>query len=68
MVFKEATTWKGQSFFIDVIMDHKNLEYFSTTKILSHYQVRWFRIPLPVQPCYSLLSETSRIQTQYYYL
>ena len=26
---------------IDVVMDHKNLEYFSTTKLLTHCQVCW---------------------------
>jgi len=26
---------------IDVVMDHKNLEYFSTTKILTHRQAKW---------------------------
>ena len=26
---------------IDVVTDHKNLEYFSTTKILMYQQVRW---------------------------
>ena len=26
---------------IDIITDHKNLEYFSTTKTLSHHQARW---------------------------
>ena len=26
---------------IDVVTNHKNLEYFATTKILTHHQVRW---------------------------
>ena len=26
---------------IDVAMDHKNIEYFSTTKLLTHRQVHW---------------------------
>ena len=26
---------------IDVVTDHKNLEYFSTTKLLTRFQVRW---------------------------
>ena len=26
---------------IDVVMDHKNLEYFSATKLLTHHQVCW---------------------------
>src|SRR5260221_6262090 len=31
---------------IDVITDHKNLEYFTSTKMLSRRQARWFRVPL----------------------
>ena len=30
---------KGLMFFINVVIDHKNLEYFSTTKILTYKQV-----------------------------
>ena len=26
---------------IDMVTDHKNLEYFSTTKLLTHFQVCW---------------------------
>ena len=26
---------------IDVVINHKNLEYFSTTRILTHWQVQW---------------------------
>ena len=26
---------------VDMVMDHKNLEYFSITKLLTHCQVRW---------------------------
>ena len=37
-IFKAFIIWqhylKGLAFPIDVVMDHKNLEYFSTTKIL----------------------------------
>ena len=32
---------EGSTFPIDVITDHKNLEYFSTTKILSQCQAHW---------------------------
>ena len=32
---------EGSTFPIDVVTDHKNLEYFSTTKILSRRQARW---------------------------
>ena len=31
---------KGLELLIDIIMNHKNLEYFLTTKIFSHYQAR----------------------------
>jgi len=33
---------KGSASPIDVIMDHKNLKYFSTSKVLSRWQARWF--------------------------
>ena len=32
---------EGSASAIDVVTDHKNLEYFSTTKILTRQQVRW---------------------------
>lgn len=32
---------EGASFPIDVLSDHKNLQYFTTTKQLSHRQARW---------------------------
>jgi len=32
---------EGSASPIDVVTDHKNLEYFSTSKILSHRQARW---------------------------
>ena len=32
---------EGSAFPIDVVTDHKNLEYFSTTKLLSRRQARW---------------------------
>jgi len=38
-------TWRhyleGSSEPVDVVMDHKNLEYFATTKLLSRQQARW---------------------------
>ena len=44
-IFKAFKIWhhylKGSPTPIDVVMDHKNLEYFSTTKLLTHRQVRW---------------------------
>ena len=32
---------EGSGTSIDVVTDHKNLEYFSTTKLLTHRQARW---------------------------
>ena len=44
-IFEAFHVWqhflKGSSTPIDVVMDHKNLEYFSTTKVLIHHQARW---------------------------
>ena len=44
-IFKAFSNWhhylKGSTQPIDVIMDHKNLEYFSTTKLLTHHQACW---------------------------
>jgi len=44
-IFKAFKIWRhyleGSASPIDVIMDHKNLEYFSTTKILICQQARW---------------------------
>ncbi len=44
-IFEAFKYWchyfKGSTDSIDVITDHKNLEYFSTTKILIRWQVRW---------------------------
>jgi hypothetical protein len=44
-IFEAFTWWRhyleGTSIPIDVVTDHKNLEYFSTTKILTRRQVRW---------------------------
>ena len=44
-IFDAFHVWQhyleGSSTPIDVVTDHKNLEYFSTTKILTHQQVRW---------------------------
>ena len=42
-IFKAFKIWyhylKGLIFFINVVIDHKNFDYFSTTKILTHKQV-----------------------------
>ncbi len=44
-IFEAFTRWqhylKGSSTPIDVVTDHRNLQYFSTTKILTHRQARW---------------------------
>ena len=44
-IFKAFSNWhhylEGSAQPIDVIMDHKNLEYFSTTKLLAHRQACW---------------------------
>ena len=44
-IFEAFKIWrhylKGSPTPIDVVTDHKNLEYFSTTKLLTHHQVRW---------------------------
>ena len=44
-IFEAFKIWQhyleGSTSPIDVVMDHKNLEYFSTTKILTYQQARW---------------------------
>jgi hypothetical protein len=44
-IYEAVQTWQhyfeGSSEAIDIIMDHKNLEYFATTKLLSRRQARW---------------------------
>src|SRR3979490_2399404 len=44
-IFEAFKSWchylEGSSEAIDIVMDHKNLEYFSTTKLLTRCQVRW---------------------------
>ena len=44
-IFEAFKAWchylEGSTFPVDVITDHKNLEYFSTTKLLSRWQARW---------------------------
>ena len=44
-IFEVFKMWhhylKGSPTLIDVVMDHKNLEYFSTTKLLTCRQVHW---------------------------
>jgi len=44
-IFEAFWNWRhyleGSASPIDVVMDHKNLEYFSTSKVLSRWQARW---------------------------
>jgi transposase InsO family protein len=44
-IFEAFTIWRhyleGTTYTVDVITDHKNLEYFGTTKMLSRRQARW---------------------------
>jgi len=44
-IFKAFKMWQhyleGSTSAIDIVMDHKNLKYFSTTKILTCRQARW---------------------------
>jgi len=44
-IFEAFKIWRhyleGSTSPIDIIMDHKNLEYFSTTKVLTRRQARW---------------------------
>ena len=44
-IFETFKIWwhylEGPAYPIDVVMDHKNLEYFSTTKVLTQRQVQW---------------------------
>ena len=43
VIFEVFKIWwyylEGLAYSIDVVMDHKNLEYFSTTKVLTQRQV-----------------------------
>jgi len=44
-IFEAFKIWRhyleGPTYPIDVVIDHKNLEYFSTTKVLTQRQVQW---------------------------
>ena len=44
-IFEAFKMWRhyleGSASPIDVVTDHKNLEYFSTTKVLTRRQARW---------------------------
>jgi len=47
VIFKAFKIWQhyleGSTSPIDIVMDHKNLEYFSTTKILMCQQAKWLK-------------------------
>ena len=44
-IFEAFKIWRhyleGPAYPIDIVIDHKNLKYFSTTKILTQRQVQW---------------------------
>ena len=44
-IFEAFKSWRhfleGVATTIDTVMDHKNLEYFTTSKKLTHWQARW---------------------------
>ena len=44
-IFEAFKIWQhyleSLAYSIDIVMDHKNLEYFSTTKVLTQKQARW---------------------------
>ena len=44
-IFEAFTKWhhylEGSSLPVDIVTDHKNLKYFTTTKVLTRRQVRW---------------------------
>ena len=62
-IFKAFKIWwyylEGPVYPINVVMDHKNLEYFSTTKVLTQRQVWWseylFQFNLVIRFCSSHL-------------
>ena len=47
-IFEAVKIWchylEGSPTLIDMVTDHKNLEYFSTTKLLIHFQVHWLEV------------------------
>ena len=58
-IFEAFKIWQhyleGPAYPIDVVMDYKNLEYFSTTKVLTRRQARWskylFQFNLVIRFC-----------------
>ena len=63
-IFKAFKIWQhyleGPAYPIDIVTDHKNLEYFSTTKVLTWRQVWWseylFQFNLVIRFCPSHLN------------
>ena len=55
-IYKSFQTWQhhleGSATPINIVTDHKNLEYFSTTKILSRRQACLVGVTFTVQPCH----------------
>ncbi|KIO15013.1 hypothetical protein M404DRAFT_78252, partial [Pisolithus tinctorius Marx 270] len=45
VIFEAFRTWQhyleGSAVPVDIVTDHKNLEYFSTSKVLTRHQARW---------------------------
>ena len=55
MAFKRWHNYlEGVTHPVDTVMDHKNLEYFTTTKKLTQCQVRWseFLLPFSFKICF----------------
>ena len=63
-IFKAFKIWwhylEGLAYPINIVMDHKNLEYFSTTKVLTQRQAQWseylFQFNLVIRFCPGHLS------------
>ena len=63
-IFEAFKIWRhyleGPAYPIDVVMDHKNLEYFATTKVLTQRQARWSEtFPSSIlSSCFALIVST----------
>jgi len=46
-IFEAFKIWQyyleGPAYPINIVMDHRNLEYFSTTKVLTWRQAQWYK-------------------------
>jgi len=46
-IFEAFKIWQyyleGLAYSINIVMDHRNLEYFSTTKVLTWRQAQWYK-------------------------